>query len=142
MPSQLNVDCLYEIFKHLKEDKISLHSCLLINRSWCDVSVRILWRDIWSFKYILNRSDVLSRVLSTIITCLPNESKELLHKNGFLSTPTRKPPLFNYVSFCKVFSVCKIDRMIDHALEDQQITNSNKDLLWQEILKILWILHS
>ena len=38
----------------------------------------------------------------TLITCLPNESKEILLRNKIItSTSTlKKPPIFNYASFC------------------------------------------
>ncbi len=86
--SQLTADCLQEIFEYLKDDRITLYSCLLVNRFWCKVSVRIFWRKIRNYK--------------TLIACLPNESKEILYNNKIIfSTSTSKPPLFNYVSFCK-----------------------------------------
>src|SRR5438874_2200034 len=133
MPScQLPFDCLDIILKYLEEDKATLHSCLLVNHPWCEVSVRILWKDIWNIKYTVNRSDT---VFNTLIACLPKKSKELLYKNG-IYIPTWKPPLFDYVSFCKVLSIRKIDQTIDHVLETQQLTNTNKDLLWQEMLKM------
>ena len=67
--------CLNEVFENLEDDKVTLHSCLLVNRLWCEVSVRILWRKIWNY--------------GTLISCLPNESKELLRKNEiFISTPS------------------------------------------------------
>src|SRR4051812_28699364 len=109
MSCQLLVDCLNEIFEYLEEDKVTLYSCLLVNRLWCEISVRILWRNVWntaSFPGSL-------KILSTLIACLPIESKDLLHKNGiFISTPTSKPPLFNYASFFKVLSIGKIDEII------------------------------
>src|SRR5256885_4667268 len=79
-------------------------------------------------------------IISTLIACLPKESKDLLHKNGIVP-PTWKPPLFNYASFCKVLSIHGIDQMIDFFLEKSQLTTSgslkyNKFLLSQEILKI------
>src|SRR6266540_807890 len=110
---QLPADCLNEIFKLLEGDIIALHSCLLVNRSWCEASVGILWRNIWDFKlsedawrlYIIKSSTKefvssrLLRILSILIACLPNESKDLLYENKiFIPTPTSKPPLFNYVS--------------------------------------------
>src|SRR5215213_796672 len=104
MPCQLPTDCLIKILEILDDDKTTLHSCLLVNRLWCKISVRILWRNIWSFKYPYDYGR--TAILSTLISCLPNESKELLHKNEiFISTLTSKPPLFNYPSFCKVLSV-------------------------------------
>jgi hypothetical protein len=136
MPRQLNYDCLNKVFEYLEEDKFTLHSCLLVNRLWREASVGILWRDIWSFKYS-NRVDVISQILSTLIACLPNGSKDLLSKNGiFIATPTCKPPLFNYASYCKVLSIRKIYQMIEYVLENRQIANSNNYLLLQEILKM------
>ncbi|RIA99328.1 hypothetical protein C1645_811565 [Glomus cerebriforme] len=131
MSRQLNYDCLRKIFKYLEEDQNTLHSCLLVNHLWCEASVVTLWRDIWRYKY----KDY--QIFSTLIACLPNKSKNLLYKNKiFITTPTYKPPLINYVSYCKVLSICKIDRMIERVLENQQITNSNKYLLSNEILKM------
>src|SRR6266487_1247099 len=119
MPCSLPTDCLNEIFENLDDNKITLHSCLLVSRLWCKISVRILWRDIWSFKFAKGRFgfQVASAILNTLVSCLPNESKELLHKNEiFISTPTSKQPLFNYASFCKVFSIDDICQLIYEAL--------------------------
>src|SRR3954468_3140865 len=90
--SHLPADCLNEIFEYLEEDKFTLRSCLLVNRLWCEVSVRILWRRIRNY--------------NTLIACLPNESKEILSINGIItSTSDSKPPMFNYASFCKILFV-------------------------------------
>src|ERR1044072_1819467 len=100
-----HIDCLNEIFEHLENDKVTLHSCLLVNRLWCEVAVRILWRNIWNYS--------TTNFSSTLIACLPNESKEILLKNGIvISTPTLKPPIFNYASFCKVLSMKQINYKI------------------------------
>src|SRR5204863_4293737 len=61
MSCPLPTDCLNEIFENLDDDKITLHSCLLVSRLWCKISVRILWRDIWGFKYDIYNSDPRSR---------------------------------------------------------------------------------
>ena len=96
---QLSIDCLNKIFEYLEEDKATLRSCLLVNRLWCNISVRILWRSVWNY--------------DTLIACLPNESKEILYKNGIIeSNSTSKPPLFNYIEFIKFL---KIDFIIDRS---------------------------
>ena len=106
MPCQLPADCLNEIFENLEDDKQTLRSCLLVNRLWCELSVRILWRNIWNYGCPDN--------LYTLISCLPNKSKELLRKNEiFISTPTSNPSLFNYAAFCKVLSINEICRIIN-----------------------------
>ncbi|RIA90186.1 hypothetical protein C1645_823686 [Glomus cerebriforme] len=121
MSCQLTTDCLNEIFEYLN-DKKTLHSCLLVNRLFCKISIRILWRDIFNIKYTTaykHIPKVSSAILSTLVACLSNESKELLFKNGiFISTPTSKPPLFNYPKFCKVLSITRICLIIDDVLKD------------------------
>ena len=75
MAHLLPADCLNGIFENL-EDKITLHSCLLVNHLWCEVSVEILWRDIWRFNDFVPyncRPQVVSAILSTLIACLPSE---------------------------------------------------------------------
>ena len=110
MPRQLLTDCLNEIFEYLEEDKTSLHSCL-----YCEVAVRILWKNIWRYQI----SAPLS-VISTLIACLPKESKDLLDRNGIV-IQNWKLPLFNYTSFCKVPSIHEIDRMIQSILDNEQL---------------------
>src|SRR5215204_1447992 len=94
--SQLPVDCLNEIFEYLENDLATLHSCLLVNRLWCKVAVRILWKD--SSNYYIKNIEIL-------IACLTNEAKERLLESGIIiSTQISKPPIFNYPSFCKILS--------------------------------------
>src|SRR3954451_14986489 len=105
MPCLLPADCLNEIFENLEDDKTTLHSCLLVNRLWCQISVRILWRDVWNYR-ISN--------FSTLIACLPNESKEILCENGIVIKPQpSKFPTFNYVTFCKVLSINQVYHEIE-----------------------------
>src|SRR6266542_6704360 len=100
---QLPADCLNEIFEYL-EDKTDLRSCLLVNHLWCEVSVRILWTSIQNH--------------NTLIACLPKESKEILYKNEiFISAPTSKSPLFNYVTFIKSLSMNEIGGKITNLLQ-------------------------
>src|ERR1051325_3210123 len=100
--SKLSFDCLNEIFECLEKDKVTLYSCLLVNRLWCEVSVRILWTSVWNY--------------DTLIACLPDESKEILYKNGIItSTSTSKPPLFNYVEFIRNL---EIDNIIKNTLKN------------------------
>src|SRR5437762_3020037 len=127
--SQLPSDCLNEIFEYLEDDNVTLRSCLLVNRLWCEVSVRILWRSICNY--------------NTLIACLPNESKEILRKNKIVvSTPTSKPLLFNYVAFIKILSIRNIDSIIRNILKNyQSVTPINltnlKYIAAHEIYKLL-----
>ena len=139
MSHQLPTDCLIKIFEILEDNKTTLYSCLLVNRHWCKISVVILWRNVWNFERSsdnrLRIPSVDAAILSTLVTCLPSESKELLNKNEIsISTPTSKPPLFNYAAFCKVLSIYKICETIDHIVWEGRINKNN--LVAKEILKM------
>ncbi len=60
--TQLLADCLNEIFEYLEKDEVTLYSCLLVNRLLCEVSVRILWRNIWIFKSSHQRRQILGSI--------------------------------------------------------------------------------
>ncbi len=139
MTRQLPADCLNDIFEYLENDKVTLHSCLLTNRLWCEVSVGILWRNIWNLKYSVSKSqwNVSLQILSTLVACLPDESKAFLHeKEIFITTPTSKPPLFNYASFCKILSIHEVCETIQFGLHDHYMTITIKHLVLKEVLKM------
>src|ERR1043166_8648700 len=127
--SKLPADCLNEIFEYLEGDEVTLYSCLLVNRLWCRVSVRILWRSIRNY--------------DTLISCLPNESKKILYENGItISSSILKPPTFNYASFCKVLSIDQVDCKIEQLLKNQrsnspQSLNDKMYIVTREIFKFL-----
>jgi len=126
MPRQLSADCLNEIFECLGDevDEVTLRSCLLVNRLWCEISVRILWINIQNYK--------------TLFACLPNESKEILHENKIIiSTPTSKPPLFNYVTFIKNLSGLIGEKVESILMKHQQIGNEKCIIALQEIFKMI-----
>src|SRR5438045_108262 len=130
-------DCLNIIFENLEKDKATLRSCLLVNRLWCEVSVRILWRNVWTASRQLDTK--ASLILRVSIACLPNESKELLYKNKiFILTPTSRSPLFNYVTFCKALSIFEVRRAVHDELRYRlSITSlSQNDLVSGEIIKM------
>jgi hypothetical protein len=132
MACQLPNECLNEILEYLEKDKLTLYSCLLVNCLWCKIAVRILWRNILDHKRAYQRHllRVEKLILSTIIACLPNKSKELLYKNEiFITAPTSNPPLFNYLEFCKALSINEIALIVYGAL-------SNRDLVANEIIKM------
>src|ERR1043165_3605449 len=97
MVYQLSVDCLSEILEYFEDDSSYLRSCLLVNRLWCRVTVRILWRNALRF-----RCGMRYQLINTLVACLPEHSKNLLQEHGiFLPTLTLKPS-FEYATFIRV----------------------------------------
>src|ERR1044072_5213347 len=94
MAFQLSAECLSEIIEYLVRDKISLKSCLLVDRFWCKVTIRILWRNIWENVRYKKGSHIPLSILSILSAYLPDESRNLLNENG-ISIPTSTPPSFH-----------------------------------------------
>jgi hypothetical protein len=68
-----------------------------------------------------------------------NESKELLHKNEiFISTPTSKQPLFNYLAFRRDLLIYKIKETVFNVLKNKLFikVEDKNDLVTNEIMKM------
>ncbi|EXX57072.1 uncharacterized protein OCT59_020877 [Rhizophagus irregularis] len=132
-----------EVLEFLENDKDTLYPCLFVNYFFCEVTVKVLWRNIWKFKL---QSDASLQILNTLIACLPNTSKCLLYSKGIIiPTPTSKPPLFDYVSFCKSLSIGDISVIIISYFKNQQQSKTSEEskgmkksikLVIKEILKM------
>ncbi|GBB99042.1 hypothetical protein RclHR1_00340033 [Rhizophagus clarus] len=123
--AQLPEDCLHEIFQYLDDNHLC--SCLLVCRIWCQISIRILWRNVWN--------------IETLITCLPEESKVNLHRNEI--PVSDRTPLINYASFCKIFMMNKFHERIMLFLNPRHSATSTVNLdikisvLSNELLNLL-----
>ncbi|GBC03823.1 hypothetical protein RclHR1_05340009 [Rhizophagus clarus] len=131
--SRLNVDCLVLVFNELR-DKNSLYSCLLVNREWCHLVVPILWNN---FSWC-NVDEDESIFFDTILSLLPSTSRQFLSDN-YIKLPSSiilKPPLFNYISFCKFPEADAIKRITEMVLDFNSYDKRKRNLLEQEIYKL------
>ncbi|RIA84980.1 hypothetical protein C1645_879608 [Glomus cerebriforme] len=107
--SKLNRDVLYLIFEEFENDKNTLYSCLLVDKTWCEIIVPILWRDPWLF--LEKRKEKL--FFNVIISHLFDESGYYLNRR----------PLFDYISFCRHLNFKKIVKFIEDYPEMLIIEN-------------------
>ena len=50
-------------------------------------------------------------------------NRKKFYKNEIIvSTPTSKPPMFNYAAFCKVISIDRVKCMVEYLLRKNQQT--------------------
>ena len=139
--TKLNVDCLSFIFNELQRDRKSLHSCLLVNKEWCNIIVPILWKEYSWY----SKGESKRKVFNMILSCLSITSKQLLSDNdiNLSSTIPLKSSLFNYISFCRFPTSKIVDKIIGMVLKEKfgkikgNFINDNKrNLLEQEIYKL------
>ncbi|GES74746.1 hypothetical protein GLOIN_2v1785437 [Rhizophagus clarus] len=110
--TDLNRDILYLIFQRFQNDKKTLLLCLLVNKTWCEVIIPILWKNPW--KYLKKKKKLL---LNVIVSHLSNESKNDLMSQGidFLINCYQRP-LFDYISFYREFTHLYIPYQFDHQI--------------------------
>ncbi|PKC05834.1 hypothetical protein RhiirA5_501805 [Rhizophagus irregularis] len=98
MATKLPDECLLEIFKYIDEQ--SLYSLLLVNRTWCRISISLLWKK--PFKE--NQTNEHFKVILPLISYLDKEIRNSLkieENNKTKTNNIQEKPTFNYVSFIK-----------------------------------------
>ncbi|GBC03131.1 hypothetical protein RclHR1_00050039 [Rhizophagus clarus] len=86
--------CLRTIFEELKNDFISLHSCILVNRNWCTLALPKLWKNPFDDINNSNINGIMEAnipLLNTYTSCL---SEDIRNNLGLKSNI--QYPLFNY----------------------------------------------
>ncbi|RGB25752.1 hypothetical protein C1646_771307 [Rhizophagus diaphanus] len=111
----LNKDILHLIFEYLEDNKNDLYSCLLVNKTWCEIIVLILWKDPWK-KLTYFRSAML--LLNVIISHIQDEAKikeiyDYLENSGIYMSSHQRPSL-NYISFCKHLNLGSITNITEN----------------------------
>jgi hypothetical protein len=118
---KLDRDVLYLIFEELQDDKRALHSCLLINKTWCETIIPVLWRNPWRYNLNTEKEKLLSNV---IISHLSNQSKKSLK----IQIKYQKP-LFNYISFCKHLNLSNIQKIINTLDIESEMKRIEKEII-------------
>jgi hypothetical protein len=127
---QFNEDVFFLIFEKLKNDKESLFSCLLVNKTWCVMVVPILWRNPSQFFMDIS----YNTLFNVLILHLSEESRDVLKNQGMnnLVMGTYQRPLFNYISFWKYLEL----HFLEELISSKKIEKSNVPILRNEILKL------
>ncbi|CAG8691607.1 15734_t:CDS:2, partial [Acaulospora colombiana] len=120
--ARLPADCLYDIFNLLKDDIKSLHSCILVNRLWCEIAIPYLWAHPFA-----QSTPPPASLINIFIACLSDADRHELIENGIrIPSQYRKAPTFNYASFIPNLSM---ERLYTTVLcWTQQRTNEINEL--------------
>ncbi|CAI2174256.1 6620_t:CDS:1 [Funneliformis geosporum] len=101
-PIKFLTEIVLKVVEFLADDIASLHSCILVNREWCKITIPILWSD--TFKQIKPYNNVHSpeenQIISTYITELSDRSIVSLNGCG-VRLPTQQKLLFEYSKFLR-----------------------------------------
>ncbi|CAI2180978.1 4610_t:CDS:2 [Funneliformis geosporum] len=137
-------EILEKIFKYIydpnedrfyTEDRTCLHSCLLVNRYWCKVSVPILWK--WVLNDYGNIYERQAKVY-TLLKCCDENSRLNLIDNGIdLPFSIMEVPIFQYASFIEILDYGKLVNSISEWLETlPQLPAESLTLVLRATLKL------
>src|SRR5581483_3881875 len=101
MVSNLPNECLLEIFKYIEADDVkSLYSIILVNRTWCQLGVPLLWRKPFK-EYRTTNSTEPFKVIIPLISYIDEETRRSLGIDQTKKYYIPKKSSFNYASFIK-----------------------------------------
>ncbi|GET60953.1 hypothetical protein GLOIN_2v1777852 [Rhizophagus irregularis DAOM 181602=DAOM 197198] len=126
-------ELLYEIIKYFRNDYSTLHSCILVNRLWCRLTIPLLWEDPFS---ILNGNyNFIEIYLYNLNDYLKTKLNEYQIIDNLLtpSSSSNNNTLFNYPNFIKYLNICKIIPCIEGWLESNERTSKFINLNTLEI---------
>jgi hypothetical protein len=113
---KLYKDVLYLMFQELQDDKQTLYSCLLVDKTWCETVVPILWNNPWKFLKDAGELRKGELLINLINSYLSDETRNNLKFYPGDSLKYNKT-LFNYVRFCKHLNLTEINEIIANELE-------------------------
>ncbi|GBB94933.1 hypothetical protein RclHR1_24440002 [Rhizophagus clarus] len=116
---ELDEDVLFLIFEELQNDAKSLHSCLLVNRSWCVTAIPVLWRDPEKYFKTVNPKRI-KKLSNVIFLHLSEESRNILNDQGIknpIITGKYQQPAFNYISYWKYLNLIFLEDVITSNID-------------------------
>src|SRR2546429_6907948 len=114
----LPTECLLMIFQNLANDMLCLHSCILVNRSWCRNAMPYLWARPFSTAF------KQAKLIKTYLSCLEDEDKELIEEE--VALPVLSRPLFDYASYLIEFKYNRLKMAVELwiKIKDQLSTST------------------
>ncbi|RGB40420.1 hypothetical protein C1646_753370 [Rhizophagus diaphanus] len=122
----------YGIIKYFQNDFLTLHSCILVNRLWCRLTIPLLWENPFSIPtknykfieiYLQNLND--------------NNFKKNLNIYKFNDKLFYLNTLFNYTSFIKDINLLKVITSVGKWFEDSVRTLKPENRYFLQNLDIL-----
>src|SRR6266498_5815937 len=97
MGSNLPNETLQHIFGFISQDDIrTLHSIILVNKTWCVNGIKFLWRN--PLEYDIDSINQ-SRVINVLLTYLNSEKLSMMNDESEEEENNDAKNLFNYPSF-------------------------------------------
>src|ERR1044072_4463939 len=89
----LPADCIYEIIQYVVDDAKTLHSCITLNQTLCQIVIQVLWSN--PYKYVQDEGK-RGLIFRTYFSCLDDHEKEQITTFLNKSVLEFQRPFINY----------------------------------------------
>ncbi|CAG8732598.1 11296_t:CDS:1 [Gigaspora margarita] len=115
----LTFDNFTDILEYLKDDRSSLHSCLLVSRDWFKMVVPLLWYRPFAHKLEKEKAALIIR---TYVSCLEEQGRQRLMADGIKFHDLPKP-FIDYPRYLRAFDFEHFCQAIDDSVSTLEISN-------------------
>ncbi|KAF0496883.1 hypothetical protein F8M41_020890 [Gigaspora margarita] len=102
-------ELMEKILENLNNEVSSLHSCALVSRHWCKMSIPLLWQDPFSFN---RKSSLITNYFSSLC-----EDEKFFLKKRVINVEFSKT-LFDYARFLKVIDLDDLESIVLRWISD------------------------
>ncbi|KAF0479015.1 hypothetical protein F8M41_023923 [Gigaspora margarita] len=121
-------ELMENILNNLNDDIHSLHSCTLVSRHWCKMSIPILWQE----PFLVERKPLF---ISNYFSSLGEYEKFFLKRCGINEEFSKT--IFNYARFLKVLNLWKFKCKVDDWIELFNPSHNDDDISSYHITNLL-----
>ncbi|RIA95108.1 hypothetical protein C1645_758199 [Glomus cerebriforme] len=108
----LPTECLRCIFSFIEDDDIqTLHSILLLNRTWCKNTVPILWKKPFTLSPSIDLLS-LDKIIPIYLSYLPEDFLDIPEMQNIKHCVYKRSTIFDYASFLKELDYKKLYEVI------------------------------
>jgi hypothetical protein len=134
-------DVLVLIFTELLGDLDSLHSCSLVNKTWCELAMPLLWKNSYQCPYKYKKES-REKYYNVIAHFLPNNPDDPLPQNKIVLPLNKFPkgPMLEYMNYIALFTPACIEDMVKLTINDEvEDSKYKKKILERELYKLSFI---
>ncbi|CAI2174075.1 13273_t:CDS:2 [Funneliformis geosporum] len=125
-PPHIPTECFQCIFSFIEDDYQTLYSILLVNRTWCQNVIPILWKKPFTLSCDAEPSSFW-KIITIYLSYLPDDFVDIPEMQNIKQCTYKQSTIFDYVSFLKELNFKKLYEAISRWATENRIFVSKED---------------
>ena len=124
-------EIINEIIQYFQNDFSTLHSCILVNKFWCQITIPLLWKDPFSVKNPKN-----FHFIEIYLQKINEKDKTQLNRCGINNNVFPSKTLFNYSHFIECINTRNIYSIMIKWIEVNKPFTCSKGRILLLLIKV------